>query len=101
MKILLLCLLAVSLQKEVFGLRVETVGPSGSDFDKLDLGWMNEVPGFSQADREHGAVNEDEVGRRPWATQDDRRQNRTVTASTHESQLPPELPLDRSLERQV
>ena len=96
-----LCLLAVSLQKEVFGLRVETVGPSGSDFDKLDLGWMNEVPGFSQADREHEAVNEDEVGRRPWATQDDRRQNRTVTASTHESQPPPESPLDRSLERQV
>ena len=54
----LLCLLAVSLQKEVFGLRVETVGPSGSDFDKLDLGWMNEVPGFSQVDREHETVNE-------------------------------------------
>ena len=95
---ILLCLLAVSLQKEVFGLRVET---SGSEFDKLDLGWMDEVPGFSQADREHGAVNEDEVGRRPWATQDDRRQNRTMTASTHESLPSPELPLDRSLERQV
>ena len=80
---------------------METVGPSGSDFDKLDLGWMNEVPGFSQVDREHEAVNEDEVDRRPWTTQDDRRQNRTVTASTHESQLPPESPLDRPLERQV
>ena len=101
MKIFLLCLLAVSLQKEVFGLRVETVGPSGSDFDKLDLGWMNEVPGFSQVDREHAAGNEDEVEMRPWTTQGDRRQNRTVTASTHESQPPPESPLDRSLERQV
>ena len=98
---ILLCLLAVSLQKEVFGLRVETVGPSGSDFDKLDLGWMNEVPGFSQVDREHAAGNEDEVERRPWTTQDDRRQNRTVTASTHEPQPPPESSLDRSLERQV